>query len=160
MDGNAQVTAVCEAVCTRQVAAATMILGGATPKSLPTNVMLLPPVRTHSVTTLASAVVAQPTTADTFGSLYDTAFGTICLALPEVTVKGNCTPDPAGNWNVKAVKFTVSVTKTSCDGTAVVPTVTVSGGKRFKPETDMVKPPWLGQYGDCTSTPDESGPMA
>ena len=155
-----QVMLVCEALWTTHLAPATMTEGGAAPKSVPSKVKLLPPLRTQSVTSLLGVVVAHPMTLSIDGNRYDTALGSVNVATPDVTVMANPTPDPAGSMNVNDVWLATSVIAMLICGTKNPPTVTLSGGNKLAPVMVMMRPPTVGQYGADTSTLDESGPVS
>jgi len=103
MGGNTQVMLVCEAIRTTHFAPAIMTEGGTAPKSVPSKVTLLPPLRTQSVTALLGVVVAHPIMLSIDDNRYDTALGSVNVATPDVTVKAKPSPDPAGNTNVTDV---------------------------------------------------------
>ncbi len=98
-----QVMLVCVAVRTKHLTPAIITEGGTAPKSVPSKVKLLPPPRTQFVTALLGVVVAHPIMLSIEGNLYDTALGNVNVATPDVTVKANPTPDPAGSTNVSDV---------------------------------------------------------
>ncbi len=150
---------VCEAFRMTHLAPATMTEGGAAPKSVPSKVKLLPPLRTQSVTALLGVVVAHPITLSIDGNRYDTASRSVNVATPDVTVKANPSPDPAGSMNVNDVWLTTSVITMLMSGTEKPPTATLSGGNKLAPVMVMVRPPTVGQFGAETIALDESGPV-